>query len=328
MDFYSLLKSIIPTEETMLEMVDEFSLYCFYTGIEDLKLNHTYPAPFRNDLIPSFTVFRSTKSTKVEYMWKDHGKGLSGDIFELIKTICRLGNRGEALSRISQDFGLGYDETVERTEKIVLYNVPSSNNVKIRVATCPFSSKGMGFWEQFGIGLDLLNLYQVEQIKWYWSYEGQITPYWVPDPTFAYRVGRYYQIYSPFAPKTSKFRNDLPENYFFGYLQLPPRGKKLIIDKSVKDLVFCKSLDYDATSGKSETTMIPHNKMLELIERFEEIYLMLDPDPAGLKMTEKYISLYPSLMPRFLTIAKDKTDACKLIGREAVRRLLKDILRP
>ncbi len=328
MDFHSLLKSIVPTTESILEMVDEYSLYCYYSGIEDLKLNHTYPAPFRNDPIPSFVVFRSTRSTMVEYMWKDHGRRESGDIFGLVKKMCQLGSTQEALARISQDFGLGYDTPLIKDSKIVLYNKPTENKVKIRVAARPFSLSGMSFWNQFGIDQSLLDLYNVEQIKWYWSYEGQPTPYWVPDPTFSYRVGQYYQIYSPFAPKTDKFRNDLPENYFFGYIQLPSTGKKLIIDKSSKDVIFCKRLGYDAVCGKSETTFIPVNKMLELKERFEEIYLMLDNDDAGVRMTKKYLELYPWLMPRFLPteVAKDKTDACKIIGIDATSTLIKDLL--
>lgn len=321
-----LVRSIAPTERTILEAVDEYSLYCFYTGIDDLKLNRVYPAPYRIDPLPSFVVFTTNRYNDVEYLWKDHGKGEVGSIFNLIQKICGLRSKLEVFAKISDDFGLGYDLCPPGGGKIVLYGHPREVDIKIRVATQPPTEAGLAYWKTFGIGQDLLERFCVNQIKWYWSYNGQQTPYLVPDPTFSYRMGQYYQVYSPFAPKIDKFRNDLPENYFFGYLQLPPTGKKLIVDKSCKDVIFCKRLGYDAVTGKSETTFIPERKMLELRDRFEEIYLMLDNDTAGKKMTERYLSLYPWLKPRFLTIAKDKTDACRLVGIEETGHIVKALV--
>lgn len=326
MDLEGLINSAGPSDENILDAVDEYTLYCYYSGIEDLKLNRVYPAPYRSDPLPSFVVFLATRVSGVQYLWKDHGKGEIGNIFTLIQRMCNLGSRREVYARISEDFGLGYNLPSVKREKIILYEAPSVNDIKIRVADIPLTEKGLAYWDQFAIDKKLLDLYNTVQIEWYWSYEGQQSPYLVPDPTFAYRTGQYYQIYSPFAPKQQKFRNDLPENYFFGYLQLPKTGDKLIIDKSCKDVIFCKRLGYDAVCGKSETTFIPDFKMIELHQRFKDIYLMLDNDAAGKKMTDKYLSLYPWLKPRFLSVAKDKTDACKLLGVEGVDKIVQNLL--
>lgn len=327
MDFDELYKSVILSEKSILEQVDEYSLYCFYTNIDNLILGKAYNAPYyRLDICPSFSIYEA-KQGSVEYMWKDHATGESGTIFKLIQKIEQLQNRQEVLARINEDFALGYcSQTIERKPKLILFEKPEQNDIKIKVVNQPFSELGKEFWQSLHVDNELLSFYSTTQVKYFWSYEGQTAPTTAADPTFAYRVGKFYQLYSPFVEKRYKFRNDLPENYFFGYLQLPATGDKLIIDKSCKDVIFCRKLGYNAVSGKSETTMIPHQKMLELKERFKEVYLMLDNDPPGRKQTEKYLTLYPWLKVRFLEQAKDKTDLVKLVGFEQTSTIVKDLL--
>lgn len=325
MDFDELYKSIVPSQKSILEQVDEYTLYCYYTGIDPLILGKAHNAPYRRDNVPSFSVFPS-KSNHVEYWWKDHTTGENGTIFRLVKKIENLTTNDEVLGRINEDFGLGYTiNSPVRRDKIVWYEKPELNLIKIRVVNRPFSPVGREFWRQFRIENDLLNLYETTQVEYYWTYEGQATPQLALDPTFAYRIGGYYQLYSPTAPKQFKFRNDLPENYFFGYLQLPPTGSRLIIDKSSKDVIFCRRLGYDAVAGKSETTFLPHSKVMELKERFDKIYLMLDNDGPGRAMTEKYLKQYPFMIPKFMPY-KDKTDTCKVMGFEKTQEVLRELI--
>lgn len=329
MDFDEVYKSIIPSEKSILEQVDEYTLYCYYTGIDPLILGKAHNAPYRKDNIPSFSVYPS-RSNYVEYMWKDHTTGEYGTIFHLIQKIEQLENKHQVFARINEDFGLDYTITAPvRKDKIIWYEQPSLNEIKIRVKNRQVTTEAYkAFWQQFRIGDDLLNLYNATQPEFYWSYIGQEAPTTAPDPMVAYRIGEYYQLYSPYAPKANKFRNDLPENYFFGYLQLPRNSDKLIIDKSSKDTIFCRRLGHWAVNGKSETTFIPRIKMLELRERFPIMYLMLDNDGPGRAMTEKYIKEYPFLIPKFLPneVAKDKTDACKKIGFDETRQMIEKII--
>lgn len=327
MDFDELYNSVILSEQSMLEAVDEYTLYCFYTGLSDIKFNTVYSAPYRNDGNPSFGIYPSRKSTLYEYMWKDLATGESGTIIHLIQKIKGLKSVKDVLAQINKDFELGY-ETGEPTykEKISLYTKPEIQPAKIRIAEIPFTTKGLEFWKQFGIGEELLKFYNVHQVQYYWSYEQQDQPYYANDPTFAYRIGEFYQLYSPYNTRDRKFRNDYPPEYFFGYLQLPERGDLLIIDKSAKDVIFCRSLGYNAVCGKSETTFIPERKLYELKDRFKKIYLMLDNDNAGKLMTEKYVNQYPFLIPRFMSKAKDKTDTVKLVGIEETKKEVEQLL--
>jgi hypothetical protein len=325
-DFQSIYKSINPTEQSILEAVDEYTLYCFYTGLDDLVLGKAYSAPYRNDSVPSFSVYPSRKEG-IEYMWKDHATGESGSIFLLIRKIENLASGKDALFKVIQDFGLDFDsETPKVQEKIVRYSKPVVNKAKITIIDQPFTAQGKEYWNRLSVGEELLKFYNVSQVKYYWTFEGQPAPNLAPDPTFAYDVGGHYQLYSPFAERQFKFRNDLPENYFFGYLQLPSQGDKLIIDKSCKDLIFCKRLDYWAIAPKSETTMIPEKKMVELKERFTTIYLTLDNDEAGRRAATKYAEKYPYLVIRFLEGFKDKTDACMAIGFDKTKVLVDKML--
>lgn len=327
MDFDEIYKSIVLTEEAVLDLVDEYTLYCYYTGIDNIIPGKAYQAPYyRKDNYPSFSIYEC-RSPRIEYMWKDHATGEAGSIFKLIRMIEGLNNSNEVLARINEDFDLGYNTTNPvRKEKIVWYEKPVENNIKIKVVDCNLTKVAREYWSTLKVDQALLSFFNTGQVKFYWTYEGQATPQLAPDPMFYYRVGEYYQLYAPYIDKKYKFRNDLPENYFLGYMQLPKTGQKLVIDKSMKDVIFCHRLGFPAVSGKSETTMIPHNKMLELKERFDEVYLTLDPDAAGRKQVEKYMSLYPWLKPRFLEEAKDKSDLCFKYGFEHAQETINKLL--
>lgn len=327
MDYEELYKRTFNHSQYILDVIDEYTLYCFYTEIEDLELNKAYSCPYREDPNPSFGIYRTKYDIGVEYYWKDLATGESGNIFKLIQKIEQLESRDQVYQRINEDFEVGLDiGNIQPKEKIKLYNPPKESLIKIRIANVPLTKAGNDFWKQFGIPNELLDFYHTTQIEWYWSYQDQIAPYNVLDPTFAYRIGKYYQVYSPYAPKINKFRNDFPEHYFFGYMQLSKSGEKLIIDKSCKDVIFCRRLGYEAVCPRSETILIPHIKMLEFKQRFKTVYLMLDNDHVGRAQTVKYLELYPWLQVRFLDNYKDKTDMCKGLGVNKTKEIVDQLL--
>lgn len=328
MDFDEIYGSIFLSEKKILELVDEYTLYCYYTQIDPLIIGKAYNAPYyRKDDYPSFSIFPA-KAEGIEFLWKDHATGEVGNIFKLIKKVECLSNNEEVFARINEDFALGYslDNTPEIKEKIVLYEKPEQSDIKISIIEQPLTQKGITFWNKLDVNKTILDYFNTVQVKYYWTYIGQPAPTTAPDPMFSYKIGEYHQLYSPYMPKLKKFRNDLPENFFFGYMQLPKTGKTLVIDKSCKDVIFDYRLGYPGVSGKSETIMIPHLKMLELLQRFDEVYLTLDPDAAGKKQTDKYMSLYPTLKPRFLTQAKDKSDLANAVGFSEAERIIKQLL--
>lgn len=286
-------------------------------------------SPIRSDdRVRSFVVFPASRGRgfdEFEFTWKDHGVGKTGNIFTLIKLMFGYPTFNEVYARINKDFEL--DSSLPTVEsKIALFEKPvvSPNGFMIR-SLPTLTRKGRTFWDNLSIGQELLDVYNVTQVEYIW-WRGQEAPTMPLDPTFAYRIGQYYQLYSPYAARENKFRNNLPENYFFGYLQLPPEMDLLIIDKSAKDVIFNRRLGYWAVAGKSETTMIPRPFMLNLKKRAKRMLLMLDPDDAGVTQTEKYLKEYPWLEPKFLTDAKDKTDLRTKFGFEKSKQIIDELI--
>lgn len=325
-----LCRQYAPNRDDILKAVDEYTLYCYYTDIRDLPVKRRVRSPIREhgdkaDDNPSFAIFPTAEAKPFEFLWKDHGKAIGGNIFDLVRILYRLSSYNEVYALICQDFSLDF-KTEQVVAKVIQYQRPILESIKLRIHQVPFSKRGLNYWSDLNIGVERLEKFNVKQFDYYYSVADQETPTGVLDPSFAYTIGNHYQLYSPYAGKDRKWRSDLPEGYFLGYLQLPKTGEKLVIDKSFKDIIFDDVLGYPATAGKSETTMIPHHKMLELHKRFPKIYLTLDPDKAGFAQTDKYMALYPWLIPRFLTEAKDKTDLCKLVGFERAKEIIIKLL--
>ena len=299
----------------ILHLVDEYTLYCHYTEIPNLTPRTSYFSPVRREEYPSFS-FWEINNSKIEYLWKDSGIGESGNIFKLIKLMFGYKTYKEVYQRIDTDFDLGfYNDTADLTKKkIIQYEKITREASNIRISSVPFSKEDEAYWSQYHISQETRKRYNVTAIRYVWFYEDQKYPTYTGKYTYAYRIGKHYQIYKPFEDKKHKFRNDFPSKYVMGFMQLPKEGDVLIIDKSMKDVMFCHEIGYNAVAGKSETTLIHQDIMMNLKERFKKIYLMLDPDQAGKRQTEKYLELYDWLEPKFLTNAKDKTDLCAKVG--------------
>lgn len=322
----------LPTREDILARIDEYTLYCYYLEKDDIQLGKPMKSPIRDeddeDRTPSFVIYPAAKGRgfdEFEFTWNDRARGLSGNVFKLVMLMHGLKSFSEAYAMVNQDFGLDLNFPFVEGTKIKRFTAPEIVHVDIRIHSIPFTTAGRAFWDQYNIGQDILDLYKITQIDYYWTTPLK-PPHGCLEPTFAYQVGGYYHIYSPYALKANKHRNNLPPNYIFGYLQLPPTGDVLVIDKAMKDLAFCKRLGYWAVAGKAETTMIPPHIMEDLHSRFPLIFLTMDPDKAGYETTEKYLFLYPWLEPRFLTQAKDKTDLCKAVGFDQASQIIRGLL--
>lgn len=326
-EFDALASNLLPSRKDILDRVDEYTLYRYYLE-QDFVPGIAVRSPIRDDDdVGSLNVFPAARGRgwdEFEFTWKDHGRGISGNIFHLVQLKYGLRTFEEVYSKINEDFELDLNLPAVG-EKISLFVRPPKFDSTIKVKSIPFSVKGKELWDTFRVDKALLDFYNTTQIECAWIGDTEV-PRVMPDPTFAYRIGNYYQLYSPYAEKERKFRNNLPENYFFGYIQLPPEMDLLIIDKSAKDVIFDRRLGYWAVTGKSETTMIPREKMLELRRRAKRILLMLDPDAAGIMQTEKYLQLYPWLEPKFLTDAKDKTDLCKAVGFDKAEVTIQELI--
>lgn len=268
----------------ILERVSEYSLYCHYLGFEPL-LRTKYRSRVRtgnNDDSPSFSIFESHHPHR-EYMWKDSGgRGMSGDIFQLIKKL--MGYQGSAayqqvLEKIDFDFKLGFGSKEPPKQQIVNYLPPIAIPARIRIKSKPFSQVELDYWNGFGVGSELLDRYQVSSVALYWLRDDQ------PGGNsprhglcFAYKILDRYQLYQPFAKPEDKFRQSLTDKDLHGFHQLDYNDRTLIMTKSRKDVMCLKAHGFEAVSPRSENTPIVPEYLRYLEQKYDKIYTLFDND--------------------------------------------------
>ena len=325
-----LLTSLSLSEDSILQRVDEYTLYCFYLGFEPV-LRRPYRSPLREgDDMPSFSVF-SVKGKDREYFWKDSGgdgyqgvAGDSGDIFKLIKRMYGDTSK-QCYSRINRDFDLGFESSTpppKNFEKIVRHALPKDDvAANIRVKYRAWKTFDMAYWGTFGVTLPTLNRYLVKPISFFWTAEGQPYPYSSEKHSYVYHVHSKKKIYQPFS-KARKFRNDLTDKELEGYPQLPFKSDTLIITKSTKDIMLLHELGIEAVSPRGESVPI-HEAYLSLFgKKYKRVATLFDND--GKHRADSFP--FPALQVPLESKEKDISDFRKAYGEKLTRELINDLI--
>jgi hypothetical protein len=324
-DENDLLKARLLSKEIILETVDEYVLYCFYLGFEpDLRV--PYISPIRDkedpDTRASFSLFMNDYGP-CEYRWKDSGKGLSGDVFALIKHITGANTLTEVYGIVRRqcEIGFGAGQRYEG-DRIVYYKKPEARDASvIKIKSKPFTEEGLKFWLDFGITKKTLDLYNVTQLKCLWFREDQPNGIYPKGLSFAYRIADRYKIYQPFF-KEYKFCNNFTEMYVEGLLQLKYESDTLVITKSLKDVMFLHELGYEAISPRSENILLPKKLLEYLATRYKRIIILFDNDMKH--KGDEYP--YPKVYVPEESCTKDITDYRKMYGHEKAKELLKQLI--
>lgn len=315
-------------EDTVLERVDEYSLYCYYMGFDPL-IGKKYSSPLRKgDDDPSFAIFERKDYRygyiPCDYLWKDQALNLRGpkDIFSFVQIRFNYDTRLEALWKICKDFGLGGaipdDKSVKLITKVPKFSIP----VNITVRSRSFNARDLSFWRVLNVRQELLNHYNTTAIACYWINEEQEHPYFPKDNTgYAYRVETKYQLYFPTHEKRKKFRTGWNEYCIPGLAQLS-RNDLLVVTKSYKDILCLRSFGYDAVAPHGENIMLPSKFIEYASKRYKKVVTLFDND--GKHKAREYP--WEELHIPLVTKQKDPTDYCKAYGVDATRKLLKELL--
>jgi hypothetical protein len=328
MFYEDVINDMCSNKQMLLQRIDEYTLYCDYLGYEP-DLVRSYPSPLRDgDDTPSFGVFYSKRRKDVEFMWKDHayvkdGKsGVSGDIFDLVAQIYGYTQLYEVLEHIKDDYGIS-KFTGKQLPRIAKKQAPEPIDFHIAVRSKPFVDRDLRYWRQFNVNRELLTMYNVTSVSAYWMLQDQKTPSYPRDSMYAYRIWDRYQLYSPFAEKRRKFRNNWLENYIPGYEQLQYSSDTLIITKAYKDVMLFRSFGYEAVAPRGEDIPLPTAFMDYAKTHYGRIVTWQDND--GKTGVDKY---YPEL-EHFVCPGdplngdpKDPTDYCKVFGSEKTLQLI------
>lgn len=147
---------------------------------------------------------------------------------------------------------------------------------------------------------------------------------------YAYKVYDKFKIYRPLASKFTKWRTNLTNRHVQGLAELPKEGGNiLIITKSLKDVMCCYEMGYNAISASSETTFIPEDILKSLRSKWKHIVILYDRDQTGMHKAREYSKQY-KLDAFFINKkfkAKDLSDAVKLNGFTTMKEWLNKTLK-
>lgn len=309
------------SEQEILERLDEYSLYCYYLEFEPV-VGSVYSSRLRNvDDKPSFGIFERKYGgdRPHEYMWKDQALPCNpnyGDIFDLVKVLYQLDTRFGALIKVATDFGL-IEGTTPLVKSLVVKPV-KKEPAHIRVKSRAFNYKDLQYWKQYNITEPLLREYNVTAVDYYFLRDSDQYPSSPRGLMYAYRIFDKYQLYQPH-PKF--FIMDWTDTCIPGFQQLKFLDM-LIITKSFKDVMFFRSMGFDAIASRAEN-MIPDPLLFEWInKRYKRCVTWFDNDGK----TSPHLYPYPSVTVPLETGTKDPTDYCAKYGPDKALNLIQKIL--
>ena len=301
------------TTKKVLESIDDYSIYSHYIGVE-LEIYTKYSSPLREgDDDPSFVLFMSKYKDDL-IMFKDMASGEYGNVFKFLMLLFDA-SLYDVLSMVNKDFGLGIAGAKPSTvlaKKVFKLKVVK-HPTKMWVTTQESSAEFLDFWSKLDIGVPIQKMYRArDTVLIHYDtadYNAKVVP---KSLCISYEINGHYKTYQPLGERRYKFRNDFPNGYVEGALQLKYEKDFAIITKSTKECMwFRQHFDFDGVAGTSETVMISEQFMLvHLKAKYKRVYIMLDNDEAGIKAQKKYTDLYPWLISVVLPKGntKDITD--------------------
>jgi len=298
------------TETSRLKSIDE-QYNRYLDVIPEAKLNRCMHSPFRKDEHPSFAIYVSKDKTQIK--WRDYAEDIGGDLNDFLQRV--------------NEFGIEYKPNSSKGAKVngynlCIYHVPQE-----------LRESDYKYFKDFGISKDTLNLYEVMASNTTISNNRILYKYKYDDPQFVYTWGLErnpnVKYYRPKAKSDAgKWKCQINDEYPFGWKQLPESDTCVIITKSAKDVMLLHELGYNAVAVNSETQFLNYPIYEQLLSRFSRVYLLLDNDTTGIKMTNKWCDLHMDLIPIQIPKGgqKDISDYYKAHGLDKTKTLLNNII--
>ena len=314
------------TLEKILNIIDEYHIYSYYIG-KPVKVNGPISSPFRKDLNPSWSLFRSKQN---DIMYKDFATGDTGNVVKFVRTMFSLSYH-KALEKIWNDLILP-GKIKQRKPRIE--TEPKTPSKIIGIKRKNFTKTDDDFWNPYGIDREVLKKFNVYPIDCFWVNNiQQPFKYEKDSPMYAYKVFDKFKIYRPFSKKREdKWRNNCGPYDVQGYEQLPKTGELLIITKSLKDVMTLYTLGYSAISPQSENSSIPRKVIEDLKDRFVHLVVLYDNDEGGIigarKLLDKYNIPITFISKHYndLYRIKDISDHHREFGKNKTIELIEQVL--
>lgn len=315
------------SQKAILDKVSEYDLWVYYLG--HCNLGKKFRSPIRKDKDPSAALFLSSDN---KILLKDFG---TGEVFNIFRFLQALGySYKDCLLRIDSDFRLGFCSHPGKSisKKPVISNFKPEykktfSNIMIKRKA--WDKKSLDYWKQYHIDQSILAEYNVYNLECFWvSKDKNVYLYNSTNPTFCYDFGdQKYKIYKPFE-KNYRFITNVDNDTMQGMAQLPKTGKKLIITKSLKDVMVLKKLGYEAIAVQAEGVFPSEKIMANLLARFKAAYVLFDNDTAGITGAKKFCEKYKlnSIIIPKTSGCKDIADFAKLKGLENAKNQIQCLI--
>lgn len=319
---YSTRTAITMSLRDILDKLTDLDIYTYCIG--QFKVGKLINSPLRSgDNNPSFGIFQSRNGG---LLWKDLGTGSCGNAIKFLKEFKGINTREELERELLRIVRRINPNLSTRTNT---YNKPKTET-DIGIVRQPFTDVDKQYWKQFGIHIDTLKKFNVFSIKYFLCNSVVRSTYKETSPMYAYKVYDKFKIYRPLASKFTKWRTNLTNRHVQGLAELPKEGGEiLIITKSLKDVMCCYEMGFNAIAASSETTFIPEDILKSLRSKWKHILILYDRDATGMHKAREYSKQY-KLDAFFINKkfkAKDLSDAVKVNGFNIIKDWLVNTLR-
>lgn len=281
------LNKTFVTKEGLMKYINEVDVFSKYID-EEFSLTKNIISPLRHppEKNPSFGFFVGDNQ---EVCFNDFVLQVKGDCVKFLMLKYNL-SYFEALSKIATDFDLTEHFIVKKFEKINSFSKNSDFcKEKLLINYTKYVLKGykerkwenhdIMFWYKYGISIETLNKYNVRPVSYYFLNDNPFKA-----DKFAYCFAEYkdnkisFKIYQPYN-QNYKWINNHDESVWQGWSQLPDFGEKLIITKSLKDVMAInQNLKIPTVSLQAEGIFPKQQVISELKRRFKQIFLFYDND--------------------------------------------------
>lgn len=282
---YSTRTAITMSLRDILDKVNDLDIYTYCLG--QFKVGKLMNSPLRSgDKNPSFGIFHSKTGG---LLWKDLGTGECGNSLKFLKEYKSITTREELERELLRIVRRINPNTIVRTNT---YDKPKEDT-DIGIVRQPFTNVDKQYWKQFGIHIDTLKKFNVFSIKYFLCNSIVRSIYKENSPMYAYKVYDKFKIYRPLASKFTKWRTNLTNRHVQGLSELPKEGGDLlIITKSLKDVMCCYEMGFNAIAAASETVFIPEDILRSLRSKWKRIVILYDRDQTGMLKARQYSKQY------------------------------------
>lgn len=272
---------------------------------QDVKMRSIFN---EKDKYPSLFIYFNKKN---KYRFKDYSAGKGGDSIELVREIYGLNHRAEAAAIIIDD----YMKYLETNERRVVKVIPHARYILESYGVRKWKARDIEYWGEFHITQSNLERFMVKPLAYIIIMrEDGVNKRIIRDNhMYGYfkKDGTLYKVYRPKDTNNKFFK---VKDWIHGWDQLTFKKPYLCIVSSMKDMLAFLSLkltNIELIAPESENTMIEERLIKGLMERYEAITTLLDPDKAGYDGMAKYEETY-GIPPTKLEVEEDLAECIRV----------------